>query len=74
MTAEAVATPGIPGPSYKRYRGNSRRKRGPFATLKRWGARRRTKRKLKMAHRANPNYTRKSRKGTVTVDKPIRNK
>ncbi|GAA4390732.1 hypothetical protein [Hymenobacter koreensis] len=66
-TEAAVGMP-EPRPRYKRYRGNSRRKRGPIASIKRWGARRKTRRHIKALHRSTP------RKGVIKVDRPIRNK
>ncbi|AYA37864.1 hypothetical protein D3Y59_12910 [Hymenobacter oligotrophus] len=60
---ETVATPPrVPRPSYKRYKGNSRRKyrRNIF---RRWSAKRRAKQKAKTA----------PRRGVITVEPPVRN-
>ncbi|AYA37863.1 hypothetical protein D3Y59_12905 [Hymenobacter oligotrophus] len=72
LAEAAVATP-VPSPNYKRYKGNSRRKRGPIAAMKRWAKRRKTRRKIRAAHKANPSKA-GSRKGVITVDKPVRSK
>ncbi|WP_149867238.1 hypothetical protein [Solirubrum puertoriconensis] len=71
--AETTAETLVPSPSYKRYKGNSRRKRGPIAAMKRWVKRRKTRRKIRAASKANPNKG-GSRKGVITVDKPVRSK
>ncbi|KUG05854.1 hypothetical protein [Solirubrum puertoriconensis] len=63
LETEAVATPPrVPRPSYKRYRGNSRRKyrRNIF---RRWSAKRRAKQKAKST----------PRRGVITVEPPVRN-
>ncbi|UYZ58252.1 hypothetical protein [Hymenobacter latericus] len=58
----ADAPPRVPRPSYKRYKGNSRRKyrRNIF---RRWSAKRRAKHKARTA----------PRRGVITVEPPVRN-
>ena len=54
----------VPRPNYKRYRGNSRRRRGPFAYFRRRAARRKARRKARHSAPAP------RRRGVITVDPP----
>lgn len=68
-SAETATTLGtgdqkVPRPNYKRYRGNSRRRRGPFAYFRRRAARRKARRKARHSAPAP------RRRGVITVDPP----
>ncbi|UYZ62322.1 hypothetical protein [Hymenobacter weizhouensis] len=62
--ADVIGDQKVPRPNYKRYRGNSRRRRGPFAYFRRRAARRKARRKARHSAPAP------RRKGVITVDPP----
>jgi hypothetical protein len=61
-TEATVDAKAIPRPNYKRYKGRKKHRKPGF--FKRWAARRKAKRKVKVES---------SRKGVITVDPPTRN-